>query len=209
MSSLLKAAPLGLGILSAGCSALSKVDSAHIFSRAGWDLPERVIAALALPPNARVADVGAGDGYFTFKLAEAVGGDGHVYAVEVDPKLIAGLKREVERRGLRNVTVVDGRVDDSGLAAGAVDAAFFSGVFHHVDEPVAYFGKLRSALASGGKVAILDGPPDPLHMLFMPFHFANAESVAQVMAEAGYQRVAAFDFLPTMNFQLFSPAAPS
>jgi SAM-dependent methyltransferase len=184
---------------------LSKVDREHFFSRAGWDLPEQVIAALELPHGARVADIGAGEGYFAFRFATAIGEGGRVYAVEVDERLVAGLEREVERRASENVTVVHGRYDDPLLPEGAIDVAFFSGVFHHLDGPVDYFDRLRTRLSAAGRVAILDGPPDPLHALFMPFHFANAEKVDMTMVAAGYQRVAKLDFLPTMNFQIFTP----
>jgi hypothetical protein len=66
---------------------------------------------------------------------------------------------------------------------------------------------LKNDLADGGRVAIIDGAPDPLHKLFMPFHFASAEKVDAEMQTAGYERTQVFDFLPMMNFQVFEPRA--
>lgn len=195
------AAIVGFAFLSS--CGFNKMGFTEIFTPAGWRQPERVITALELEPGMRVADIGAGDGYFTFRLADAVGPDGHVYAVEVTDKLVDRLRREAETRGYTNVTVVRGGFTDPMLPDHGIDLAFFSGVFHHIDEREQYFEQLRDDLASGGRVAIIDGAPDPLHKLFMPFHFASAETVDAEMAASGYRRSEVFDFLPMMSFQVF------
>ncbi len=197
--------PLALNLF--GVGPFAKVDRRKMFSRDGWGLPERVIEALALKPGSKVADIGAGDGYFTFRLAEAVGPSGHVYAVEVADKLIQGLEEERQRRGCTNVSVVRGDADDPQLPDEDITLAFVSSVFHHVDQPSAYFAKLRRDLAPQGRIAIIEGPPDPLHKLFMPFHFASPEDVASTLQAAGYQHVHSFDFLPMMSFQIFEVGA--
>lgn len=198
-------APLALTAF--GVGPFAKVDRRKMFSREGWGLPEKVIEALALEPGSRVADIGAGDGYFTFRLAEAVGPGGHVYAVEVTDKLIRGLENEARRRGCSNVTVVRGDSDDPKLPDGEITLAFVSAVFHHIDQPSAYFSKLRSDLAPQARIAIIEGAPDPLHKLFMPFHFARSEEVAAAMQTAGYRPVQSFDFLPMMSFQVFEASS--
>jgi ubiquinone/menaquinone biosynthesis C-methylase UbiE len=186
---------------------LNKIAFTQILTPAGWRQPERVIEALQLQQGARVADVGAGDGYFTFRLADAVGPQGHVYAVEVTDKLVDALRAEVSRRGYQNITVVKGGLDDPYLPDGSIDLAFFSGVFHHIEGREKYFERLRTDLTSRGRVAVIDGAPDPLHKVFMPFHFDNAETVVREMAAAGYQRATEFEFLPMMHFQVFEPTA--
>jgi len=196
---------VGFALLS-GCG-FGKIEYSQIFTPAGWRKPDQVVEALRLQPGARVADIGAGDGYFTFRLADAVGPDGHVYAVEVSDKLVEKLRRETERRGYENVTVVRGVLDDPMLPDRGIDVAFFSGVFHHIDSRETYFAHLKDDLANGARVAIIEGAPDPLHKLFMPFHFASADSVNTGMTAAGYRRSEAFDFLPMMSFQVFTPVA--
>jgi len=198
-------AAAGVAFLSS--CGLDKIAYSQVFTPAGWRLPERVVAALALEPGARVADVGAGAGYFTFRLADAVGPQGHVYAVEVTDALVDELRKETRRRGYQNVTVVRGAFDDPRLPDGAIDLAFFSGVFHHIENREAYFEHLREDLAGGGRVAVVDGAPDPLHELFMPFHFESAEAVDREMRAAGYRRTEVFDFLPMLHFQVFVPRA--
>lgn len=194
-------AVVGLTFLSS--CGFGKVGFTEIFTPSGWRKPDRVVAALGLEPGMRVADIGAGDGYFTFHLADAVGPEGHVYAVEVTDKLVTKLRQEATRRGYTNVSVIRGTFADPMLPDGGIDVAFFSGVLHHIDEREAYFQRLRGDLADGGRVAIIEGAPDPLHKLFMPFHFASAETVDTEMVAAGYRRSEVFDFLPMMNFQVF------
>lgn len=196
-------AAVGLAFLSS--CGLNNVAFSQLFTAAGWRKPDRVIDALDLESGARIADIGAGDGYFTFRLADAVGAEGHVYAVEVTDELVDELRAEVERRGYENVTVVRGVFDDPMLPDGGIDLAFFSGVFHHLDERPKYFAALKEDLAAGGRVAIIDGAPDPLHKLFMPFHFVSAEGVDGEMTAAGYRRTEVLEFLPMMNFQIFVP----
>jgi arsenite methyltransferase len=204
-TSLLAGSMAAAGVALLGGFGLDKIAWSQIFSAAGWLQPDRVIAALDLQPGARVADVGAGDGYFSFRLADAVGASGHVYAVEVSDAKVEALRAEVRRRGATNVSVIRGAFADPGLPDASIDLAFFSGVFHHIDERVAYFERLRSDLASGGRVAIIDGAPDPLHKLLMPRHFASAEVVSREMTAAGYRRAEALDLLPMLHFQLFVP----
>jgi predicted methyltransferase len=95
-------------IAAAGVALLSSCGFHKLFTPAGWRQPDRVVAALELEPGATVADVGAGDGYFTFLLADAVGPQGHVYAVEVTDAKVDALRVETARRGYANVTVVRG-----------------------------------------------------------------------------------------------------
>lgn len=193
-------------LFTGGCGMLNRVDRRHVFSRDGWSLPDRVVEALSLEPGMRIVDLGAGDGYFTFRLADAVGPTGRVYAAEIDESSLNRLRRRVEESRAENVTVVQASADTFPAPDGPVDLVFLSGVFHHIGDPVAYFARLHADLAAGGRIAIVDGTPDPLHKLILPFHFASAETVERTMREAGYQRVARFEFLPTMNFQIFRPA---
>jgi protein-L-isoaspartate O-methyltransferase len=189
--------------LATGVALLGGCGFHKLFTPAGWRQPERVVAALALEPGARVADVGAGDGYFTFLLADAVGAAGHVYAVEVTDEKVEELRAETARRGYQNITVVRGEYHDPLLPDRKVDLAFISAVFHHIDARAEYFARLQKDLAANGRVAIVDGAPDPFHKVFLPFHFPSAEAVSREMTAAGYRRMQAFDFLPMQHFQVF------
>ena len=112
---LVAAAAVVVIALVAFAPALAKLDYGRLPTRASWQLPDRVVDALDLETGAQVADLGAGDGYFTFTLADAVGAGGRVYAVDVDADVVDGLQASVTSRGYDNVEAVLGEYDDPGL----------------------------------------------------------------------------------------------
>jgi tRNA A58 N-methylase Trm61 len=119
-----------------------------------WRQPERIVAALDLAPGQSVADVGAGSGYFTQRLADAVGAAGRVTATDIDERALAAL-RELARR-TRGAPIEVRRVDPDhpGLEAGAYHRVLLAQVDHLLDDRVAYLRRLRAALAPGGRVVI-------------------------------------------------------
>jgi ubiquinone/menaquinone biosynthesis C-methylase UbiE len=192
----------------AGCAPLSKMDGWNAFSRDAMQLPARTLASIPVGPGARVADVGAGGGYFTWKLAEAVGPSGRVWAVEVEDDLVAELRAGGEERGLAQVEVVRGEYADPLLPDGQVDVAIFSSVYHHVEDRVAYMKRLRADLAPGARVAILEPRSswESWLLLLPPGHGVAAATIREEMAEAGYRALESFDFLPAHSFELFTVA---
>ncbi len=106
-----------------------------------------------------VADIGAGDGEYTFAAVERVGAAGRVYATEIDAKKIAELKSEVAKRKVANVMVVESKEADTNLPAGCCDAIFLRRVYHHLTKPVEFNAGLVRSLKSGGRLAIIDFPP--------------------------------------------------
>jgi SAM-dependent methyltransferase len=165
-----------------------------------WQKPAEVVAALGLARGDRVADIGAGGGYFTFRLAEAVGESGRVYAVDVDASLLAYVEREAEKRGLPQVTPVLASADDPGLSPDSVDWIFLSNVFHHLPEPVRYFEGVRSALRADGRVAIVEVARGG----FPPGHTTPPEEIRADLEAAGYGLVARHDLLGRQSFQIFA-----
>jgi ubiquinone/menaquinone biosynthesis C-methylase UbiE len=195
---------LTLTVLSVG-SALPKFDYGRIFSRAGWQIPDRVIQSLDIQPGDRVADIGAGDGYFTFRLADAAGPGGKVYAVEVDKESIETLRVKTKQRGYSNVEVILGELDDPLLPDGEIDLVFLCNAYHHIEERRAYFQRLRKDLTPQGRVAIIDMKVSPLVRLFVPTgHWTTVETMQQEMHEAKYHTEKQLEFLPAQNFLLFS-----
>jgi ubiquinone/menaquinone biosynthesis C-methylase UbiE len=110
-------------------------------------------------PGTVAADIGAGDGEYTFAAVQHVGTAGKVYATEIDAKKVAELKSEVAKRKLENVIVVESREADTNLPAGCCDAIFLRRVYHHLTKPVEFDAGLVRSLKSGGRVAIIDFPP--------------------------------------------------
>ena len=191
-----------------GCAPFSKADASRLFSRDGWELPGRVLAAIPVERGARVADVGAGEGYFTWKLADAVGPDGRVWSVEVSDALVAKLEEGAAQRRLANVTVQRGEFADPKLPDAGIDVVLLSSVFHHIDDRVAYMTRLRSDLAPGGRVAILEPRAgwESWLLLLPPGHGVAVPVIRDEMRAAGYRPIASHEFLPAHSFEIFEPA---
>lgn len=199
--------------LASGCSTWSRIDLTALLTggRDGWQHPARVVEALALENGDRVAEIGAGSGYWLPWLSEAVGPTGRVYAVEVEGDLVEALEARVAREGLANVTVVLGRYEDPELPDASIDLALTCLTYHHIEERSDYFRRLRSDLSDGGRVAHLDDRPDvppPFRWFQSEGHWSDPEAVRLEMAEAGYRLVAEHDFLPLQSFLVFAPSQP-
>jgi predicted methyltransferase len=197
--------------LVSACSggALAKVDLWRLVTsgRDGYQRPEMVIEALDLRPGATVAEIGAGDGYWLAWLSKAVGTEGKVLAVEVEADKAEELRQLVENQGFGNVEVVLGRYEDPLLPDGAVDLAITSKTYHHIEARVAYFRRLRRDLAPHGRVAHLDDRHDlpfPLSWLTAG-HTSDPATIEAEMTEAGYRRLAQFDFIYTQSFLVYGP----
>jgi predicted methyltransferase len=119
------AALLAAALLVTGCAAWKRF-SYEGFGRDDWQQPDEVLALLAIRPGDRVADLGAGGGYFTFRLAEAVGPGGRVYAVDIDDDMLAHLARRARETGAANVEIVRADADDPRLPDGEIDLLFTS-----------------------------------------------------------------------------------
>ena len=191
-----------------GCGG--KVDLLRVATsgRDGWQHPERVVESLEIRPGDRVADIGAGDGYFLPWLSEAVGPTGRVYAVEVDAAKIEALHATVEREGLENVEVVLGEFHDPLLPDAEIDLVLTCLTYHHIDDRVAYFARVSTDLSPRGRVAHLDDRDDLTGITWWMVtrdHWSNVEQMIAEMAEDGYRLVASYDFLLTQSFQIFAP----
>jgi predicted methyltransferase len=191
------AAALLLALLGSGCT-LAKRLAYDGLGRDEWQQPDRVVADLGLAPGAEVADLGSGGGYFTFRLARAVGPSGRVFATDVDEGLLDYVAEESAEQGLANVTAVLAAPADPRLP-GRVDLVFTCNTYHHLEGRVAYFRALREAyLAPGGRVAIVEFRPD------VTSHSTARETIEQELLAAGFRLVKSFDYLERQHFLVFA-----
>ena len=185
--------------LAGACTQLKRC-SYEGFGRDAWQQPERVVEALALDPGARVADLGSGGGYFTFRLARAVPA-GRVYAVDVDADLNEYVVERAREEGLGNVQVVLAEYADPKLPE-PVDLVFTSNTYHHLEDRTRYFANAKRYLRPHGRVAIVELSEAP--SWFLPSHTTSAETIRSEMEAAGYRFVEAHDFLERQHFLVFA-----
>jgi ubiquinone/menaquinone biosynthesis C-methylase UbiE len=170
-------------------------------ARDAWQMPERVVEALQLTRGQRVADVGAGTGYFSTRLARASAAP-RVYAVDIEPSMVAHLTDRANREGLANVTAVLAEADRTNLPE-PVDLVLVVDTFHHIPNRVAYFTALKADLKPGGRLAIIDFRKDAPQGPPVEFRF-TPDQIAAELAQAGFRLQASHNFLPQQVFLVFA-----
>lgn len=153
-------------------------------SRDSWQKPEVVVAAMQIAPGMTVADIGAGTGYFEPHLSRAVGPNGKVLALDIEPDMVRYLRDRATRERLANVDARQVAPDDPGLPAASVDRVLIVDTWHHIANRTAYASRLVAALKPGGEVIVVDfrrdahrGPP--------PEHRIAPEEVARELSAGG------------------------
>jgi ubiquinone/menaquinone biosynthesis C-methylase UbiE len=191
-------------LVTLGCGSLKRW-SYEGFGRDGWQKPDEVIALLGIAPGAQVADIGAGGGYFTFRLADAVGDAGRVYAVDVDEDMLGYLRERAAEEGRPNVEVVRGDFDDPKLPDGRIDLVFSCNTYHHLSDRSAYFTRVRADLAPGARVAILELNGNSWFARTFG-HQTPKQTIVSELEAAGYRLVGDHDLIEQQHFLVFEVA---
>jgi ubiquinone/menaquinone biosynthesis C-methylase UbiE len=128
-------------------------------SRDGWQRVDDVFEALGVDEGETIADVGAGSGFFTFRLSPYVGPNGRVLAVDIDAGVLRELREEAQRQGIDNIETIASEPDDPMLQEQSVDGILVVNAYHEMREHEAMLAWFRQALRPGGRLVILDMPP--------------------------------------------------
>lgn len=163
---------------------------------------ERVMDELGIRPGSRVADIGAGSGWFTMRAARRVGEQGVVYAVEINRSYVRHIKRRAAKEKLPQIRTILGKPDDPLLPANSVDVVLLLKTYHEVEQPIALMQKLRGALRAGARVGIIDKNG------IGSDHGLNADVVIKEMASAGFKLRAQHDFVRSEGIDYFLIFAP-
>ncbi|NOT43090.1 MAG: class I SAM-dependent methyltransferase [Acidobacteria bacterium] len=124
-----------------------------------WQQPDQIMDTLGVADGAKVADIGAGAGWFTIRLARRVGPNGVVYAQDVQPQMLVAIRRRVAREGLQNVETRLGEGSSPNLPMGALDAVLVVDVYPEVEDRVTFLSNLALSLTPGGRIGIVNYKP--------------------------------------------------
>jgi ubiquinone/menaquinone biosynthesis C-methylase UbiE len=166
--------------------------------------PDKALDALGPLTALTVADVGAGSGYFTVRLASRVGAKGRVYANDLQPEMLKMLGVRLGREKVQNVTLIQGTTDDPKLPASSIDLVLMVDVYHELSEPQKMLRAIRAALKPGGRLVLLEyRKEDPA----VPIRFEHKMSIAEARMELeaeGFVLGRVDDRLPRQHILVFS-----
>lgn len=170
--------------------------------------PAQVVEALGLKPGMRIADLGAGSGYFTRRFVEAVAETGKVYVIDVEQEALKYVEDSlIHMHRPFDAEFILARPDNPKIPVESVDLIFVCNTYHHLEDRTVYFGNLRSSLTPGGRIAIIDFYHDDRsgELGFPKRHLVSREKVVEEMTGAGYRLAEEHTFLPKQYFLEFLP----
>ena len=165
--------------------------------------PDEILRALNIPRGGTVADVGAGTGYYTWRLATLVGPAGKVLAVDVQQSMLEETRRTVKQHGLENVEFVLARDDDPRLAPGSIDVAFIAYAYHEFADPESVMAAIGRALKPGGRVVILEFAKESAIAPASSQHKMSFEEIRREIEPLGFTIDQLLDFLPVQHGVVF------
>jgi SAM-dependent methyltransferase len=166
------------------------------------EAPSKAIALLELAPDAVIADIGAGSGYYSFRIAPKVP-RGRVVAVDIQPEMLDFLRKESARLGIGNVQPHLGAIDDVKLPPDSLDAALMVDAYHEFDHPVEMLASLRSALKPRGRIYLLEYREEDPKVPIKPHHKMSEAQARKEFAAAGFRFVANKPGLPWQHLLIF------
>lgn len=166
--------------------------------------PDAALDALKLAPGSTVADVGAGSGYITVKMASRVGPTGVVYANDIQPQMLSLLRQRLDREKIGNVRLVLGTLDDPKLPAGEIDLILMVDVYHEFSQPQGMLRRMRDSLKPGGRLVLLEYRKEDPTIPIRPDHkMSVAEAKMEVEAE-GFTLSTVDERLPWQHILVFT-----
>jgi FkbM family methyltransferase len=166
------------------------------------EAPSKAIDLLELAPDAVLADVGAGSGYYAFRIARRLP-QGKVIAVDIQPEMLEFLRKESARQGVRNVQPHLGAVDDLKLPAASLDAALLVDAYHEFDHPAEMLASIRTALKPKGRIYLIEFRAEDDAVPIKPLHKMTEAQARKEFAAAGFRFVVNKPDLPWQHLMVF------
>jgi predicted methyltransferase len=165
--------------------------------------PQLLIDALEIEPGQTIADLGAGSGYYSFRIAPLVGPTGRVLAIDIQPAMLEVIAQRASRERIANITTVRASVRDPNLAPGSVDLLFMVDVYHELEYPYEVMTKVRAALKPGGRVALIEYRAEDPQVAIKPVHKMSERQVRRELEAAGFRHVKTVRTLPLQHLIVF------
>ena len=166
--------------------------------------PDLAMRLIRVQRGSTVADLGAGSGYFTVRLARAVGAAGKVYAVDIQPGMLELLQRAVTKERFTNVIPVLGAADDPRLPAESLDLVMMVDVYHELASPQVTLGHLKRALKPGGRLVLLEYRAEDPDVPIRPEHKMTKAQVKLEIEHEGFKQQRVYDDLPRQHLIIFT-----
>ena len=165
--------------------------------------PQQLIDALQIQPGQTIADLGAGSGYYSFRIAPLVGERGKVLAIDVEPRMLQIISERATRSGVKNVTPVRSTARDPNLPANSVDLLFMVDVYHELEFPFETMVKVREALKPGGRVALIEYREEDPAVMIKPVHKMSERQIIRELTTVGFRHLKTVRTLPLQHLVIF------
>jgi ubiquinone/menaquinone biosynthesis C-methylase UbiE len=169
------------------------------------EAPSKAIAALRLKPGQTVADIGAGSGYYSVLLAGAVGATGRVYATDIQPEMLALIKKKLDALPIPQIQLVLGTTSETRLPDGSVDLALMVDVYHELSEPQVFLRSLKRALKPGGRLVLIEFRKEDRRVPIREEHKMTVREARTELEAEGYKFQEVIDVLPWQHILVFTP----
>jgi predicted methyltransferase len=166
--------------------------------------PETLLDFLEIPAGSAVADLGAGSGYFTWRLARRVGPKGKVLAVDIQQEMLDLIAQDLKKRNITNVELLLGSDRDPKLPVGALDLVLIANAYHEFSEPEAVLAAIRRSLKPNGRMVVLEYRKERSYTPMPSLHKMTMQEMRSEIEPAGFQLERALDFLPDQHGLIFT-----
>jgi len=167
------------------------------------EAPSKAIAALNIRPGEVIADIGAGSGYYTLRLADVVGARGRVYATDIQREMLALIRKKIDARATGNVELVLGTETDARLPAAAIDLALMVDVYHELAQPQTFLRSLAGALKPDGRLVLIEFRKEDASVPIRPEHKMSVREARMELEAEGFRFDRVIDVLPWQHILIF------
>ena len=173
--------------------------------RDSLEQPDKVLETIGVTPGSTVADIGAGTGYYSLRIAKKVGPHGRVLATDIQPEMLARLKTNMQQAGISNIETRLATPTDAKLPVGQLDLALMVDVYHELARPEETMAQIRRALKPEGKLVLIEYRGEDPSVPIKPEHKMTLAQVRTEIEPMGFQLKQVFDFLPRQHLIIFTP----